>query len=129
MTCLYSCNKYCNTFIVKAALLYTLGNSWNYIPLILVPSSSKPISIQIFVITKLDGRKDFILRGFVLISSVPARKYLFKVSTRGTRIRCENCPSSGVYIVNCEQCVLIIDFEEANVCWVHIEKINTFKLV
>ena len=31
---------------------------------ILVPSSAKRILMQILVIAKLDGRKDFILRGF-----------------------------------------------------------------
>ena len=34
-------------------------------PPILVPSSAKRIATQIVVIAKLNGRKDFILRGFV----------------------------------------------------------------
>ena len=34
-------------------------------PPILVPSSAKRIATQILVIAKLNGRKDFILRGFV----------------------------------------------------------------
>ena len=37
---------------------------------------------------------------------------------------------SLVFIVNCEHIssfVLIIEFEQANVCWVHIEKKNTFE--
>ena len=37
---------------------------------------------------------------------------------------------SSVYIVNCKHIsnfLLIIDFEQANVFWVHIEKINTFE--
>ena len=37
---------------------------------------------------------------------------------------------SSVFIVNCEHIsniLLIIDFEEENVCRVHIEKINTFE--
>ena len=34
-------------------------------PPILVPSSTKRIATQILVIAKLNGRKDFILRGFV----------------------------------------------------------------
>ena len=38
----------------------------------------KRILTQILVIAKLNGRKDFILRGF-------------EVSYRSTRIRCENC--------------------------------------
>ena len=35
-----------------------------------------------------------------------------------------------VFIVNCEHIsniVLIVEFEQANVCWVYIEKINTFE--
>ena len=43
--------------------------------------------------------------------------------------RCQWCHSS-VFIVNCEHIsnfVLIIDFEQANVCCVNIEKINTFE--
>ena len=43
--------------------------------------------------------------------------------------RCQWCHSS-VFIVNCEHVsnfVLIIDFEQANVCCVNIEKINTFE--
>ena len=58
-------------------------------------------------------------------------------------MRCENCSRlkiktlerchwrrSNVYIVNCElisNFVLIVDFEQANVCWVHIEKTNIFQ--
>ena len=34
-------------------------------PPILVPSSAKRILTQILVIAEIDGRKDFILRGFV----------------------------------------------------------------
>ena len=37
---------------------------------------------------------------------------------------------SSVFIVNCEHTsnfLLIIDFEQAKVCWIHIEKINTFE--
>ena len=37
---------------------------------------------------------------------------------------------SSVYIVNCKHIsniLVIIDFEKANVFWVYIEKINTFK--
>ena len=42
-----------------------LGDSRNYAPPILVSSSAKSIATQILVIAKLDGRKDFILRGFI----------------------------------------------------------------
>ena len=37
---------------------------------------------------------------------------------------------SSAFIVKCEHIsnfFLIIDFEEAKVCWVHIEKTNTFE--
>ena len=42
-----------------------IGDSWNYMPPILVPSSAKRIAIHILVIAKLNGRKFLILRGFV----------------------------------------------------------------
>ena len=42
-----------------------LGDSRNYMQPILVPSSAKRIAIQISVIAKLNGRKDFIMRDFV----------------------------------------------------------------
>ena len=42
-----------------------LGDSQNYMPPILFRSSAKRIATQILVITKLDGKKDFILRVFV----------------------------------------------------------------
>ena len=42
-----------------------LGDSWNYMPPILVPFSVKHIATQILVIAKLNEREDFILRGFV----------------------------------------------------------------
>ena len=44
---------------------FILGDSRNYMPPILVPSSTKRIATQILVIVKLNGRKDFILRVFV----------------------------------------------------------------
>ena len=59
------------------------------------------------------------------------------------RIRCENCSKlrvktleryqwrhSDIFIVNCEHIlsfILIAEFEKANVCWLHIEKTNTFE--
>ena len=44
-----------------------LGDSRNYMLPILVPSSAKCIATQILVIViaNLNGRKDFILRGFI----------------------------------------------------------------
>ena len=47
----------CNNFL--------LGDSRNYMSPILVLSSAKCIAIQILVLAKLNGRKDFILRGFI----------------------------------------------------------------
>ena len=43
---------------------FTLGDSWNYMPPILTPSSAKCMATQILVTAKLNGRKYFILRGF-----------------------------------------------------------------
>ena len=37
---------------------------------------------------------------------------------------------SSVYIVNCERILnflLIVDFEQAKICWAHIEKINSLE--
>ena len=42
-----------------------LGDVRNYMPPILVPSSAKRIVTEILVITRLNERKDFILRDFV----------------------------------------------------------------
>ena len=42
-----------------------LGDSQNCMLSILVPSSAKRIGTQTVVVAKLNGRKDFILRGFV----------------------------------------------------------------
>ena len=49
-------------FVIAISLL---EDSRNYMAPILVPSSAKCIATQILVITKLSGRKDFILRVFV----------------------------------------------------------------
>ena len=73
-----------------------------------------------------------------MISFVPARNYLFKVSNFNTRIKCESCSILRMYssvflvslLLNCEHIlnfVLIVDFEQANVRLVHIEKSNTYE--
>ena len=75
-----------------------------------------------------------------MISSIPSSNYLFKVSyliTRknSSRLRMktlERCKwrRSSVVIVNCDHIsnfVLNIDLEQANVCYDHMEKINTFE--
>ena len=56
-----------NSFLITdhAEIYSLLGDSRNYMPPILVPSPTKRIATQILVITKLNGRKDFILRVFV----------------------------------------------------------------
>ena len=91
---------------------------------------------QILVIAKL--RKYFFWEALFMISSVPARNYMFKVSNWSTRIRCENCSRlrmktlercqwrrSSIFIINCQ--LIIVKCEQANVCWVHIEKTNTWR--
>ena len=78
------------------------------------------------------------------MSFFPARNYyLFKVSNLNKRIRYESCPTlrmsmltifnindvNSVFIVNCKNIsnfILIDDFEQANICLVHIEKTNIF---
>ena len=77
-----------------------------------------------------------------VISFVPARNNLFKVSNFNTRISYESCSvlrmsvltiiwrRSSAFIVNCQHIskfVLIVDFEHPNVCLFHIEKSNTFE--
>ena len=77
-----------------------------------------------------------------VISFVPARNYLFKVSDLSARIGFKGSILrlsmltifnikdvsgivSSVFIVNCKHIsnfVLLVDFEQANFCLVHIEK-------
>ena len=78
---------------------------------ILVPSSAKSFLTQMSVIAKLDGRKYFILRGFILIPSIPTRSYLFKVSI---------CKHISNFF-------LFTDFEQENVYWGNVDKVNTFE--
>ena len=42
-----------------------LGDGWNYMRPILVPSFAKRIATQMLVTEKLNGKKDFVLRAFV----------------------------------------------------------------
>ena len=58
---------WCDKFDLSVLCLYTtlIGDSRNYVPPILVPSTAKRIATQILVIAKLNRRKDFILRVFV----------------------------------------------------------------
>ena len=59
---------------VLYACIIILGDSWNYMQPILVPSSAKRIATQILVIAKLNEREDFILRGFVCDIMRPYKK-------------------------------------------------------
>ena len=93
------------------------GDSWNYMPPILFPSSARRTAIQMLVTAKLNERKQFFyLEVLFMIAPAPARNYLFKVSNWSTRIRCENCSKlrmktiqrcqwrrSNVFSVNCER--------------------------
>ena len=58
-----------------------LGDSWNYMPPIVVPSSAKHIATQVLV----NGRKDFFWEASFVMSSVPTRNYLFKVNNWNRR--------------------------------------------
>ena len=68
-----------------------------------------------------------------MISFVAAKNYLFKVGSLSTRIRCESCSilrMSVLMIFNINDVngvVLIVDFEQANIWFVHIEKVNIFE--
>ena len=114
-------------------------------PPILVPSSTKRIATQILVISKLNGEK-IILRGFVcdiirlgkelLIQSCLLKHKnkvwkLFKIKNEDARtLEICQCRHSSFFIVNCKDIsifVLIVEFEQGNICWVHIEKSNTFE--
>ena len=117
-------------------------------PPILVPSSAKRIATQILVIAKLNQRKRFYFESFLfVILFVRARNYLFRVSNLRTKIRCESClvlrmsiltifninDVNGVDLVSLlltkriSNFVLILDFEQVNLCLVHIEKENIFE--
>ena len=68
-----------------------------------------------------------------MISFVAAKNYLFKVASLSTRIRCESCSilrMSVLMIFNINDVngvILIVDFEQANIWFVHIEKVNIFE--
>ena len=57
---------------------------------------------------------------------------MFKVSNLSTRTRCESCSILTmslltIYSINDVNGVLIYDFEQANVCFTHIERANIFE--
>ena len=54
--------------------MHIIGDSWNYMPSILAPSSTKRFAKQMLVTKKLNGRKDFILRGFACDIIRPSKK-------------------------------------------------------
>ena len=53
-----------STQAINVNNMLKLGNSWNYMPPIIVPSLAKRIATQMLVIEELNGSKDFILRSF-----------------------------------------------------------------
>ena len=68
-----------------------LGDSRNYMPPILIPSSAKRIPTHILVIAILNGRKNFISRVFVCDIIRPSKKLPVQSSNLSTRIRRESC--------------------------------------
>ena len=83
-----------------------LGHSWNYMTPILVPSSAKRIATQMLVTEKFKWEKRFFFwEALVVISSVPERNYLFKVSYSSTRIRYENCWGLSMKTMASLQCL------------------------
>ena len=58
----------------KKVAYILLGDSWNYMPPILVSSSAKRIATQMLVTEKLNGRKDFVLSGFVCDIISPSKR-------------------------------------------------------
>ena len=61
-------------FFNKFGSHFKLGDSRNYMPPILAPSSAKHIATQALVIGKSSGRKDFILRVFVCDIIFPSKE-------------------------------------------------------
>ena len=108
----------------------------------LVSSSAKRIATQIVVIAKLNGRKDFILGGFVCNIVFP-RKELplqskqlkhkntsWKLKIRSKTLKRGQWSRSSVFYFNGEYIsnfVPIVDFKQANICWIYIEKRNTYE--
>ena len=118
--------------------------NWNYMPPILVPSSAKHIAIQVLVIAKWKKRfffwEVFCLWFHPSLQRITCPKSATEIQEKNkvwncSRIRMkilERCQwhRSSVFIVNCERIcnfLLIIDFEQAKVCLVHVEKRNTFE--
>ena len=63
---LFKSNQVLSESINQEFLLFLkLGDSWDYMPPTLVPSSAKRMATQILVTAKLNGRKYFTLRVFV----------------------------------------------------------------
>ena len=55
-------------------VIYKLGDSWKYMPLILVPSSATCITTEILVTAKLNGTTDFVVRGFACDIICPSKE-------------------------------------------------------
>ena len=92
---LYMASHYYITFF-EILWLIKLGNSWNYMPPILVPSSTKRIATQILVILKLYERR-FYFQKFSLWYSSLQETTCPNFSNWSTRIRCENCSRLRVH--------------------------------
>ena len=60
--------SYCKLSVNSLAMItqFLPGDSWNYMPPILVPSSAKRITTQILVIAKLNGKNFFFEISFFL---------------------------------------------------------------
>ena len=102
---------------------------------ILVPSSAKHLAIQILVIAKSNGRKYF---DRLCLRYHPSQQGI--TCSTEARIRCENCSRlrmktlqrcywrhPSVFIVNCNHIssfILIVEFEQANFWWGHINLIK-----
>ena len=76
--------------MLRCISLLVLGDSRNYMSPILVLSPAKRIARQIIVIANLNEKKK-ILELLFVISFVPARNYVFKVSNCSTGIMYESC--------------------------------------
>ena len=60
-------------------------------PPILAPSSAKRIATQMLVAEKLNGRKDFVLRGFVCDMIRPSKKTPVQSQLLKRKLQCLHC--------------------------------------
>ena len=93
-------NTCSNIFSSFQPLIIILGDSRNYMPLILVPSSAKRIAIKILVIAKLNEKKILFWESLFVISFIPAKNYLLKVSNLSTRTICQSKKFFFFFLIN-----------------------------